>query len=357
MMSRPATTVLRSSHPGPYVIAEIGVNHEGDVDLARRLIDEAAAGGADAVKFQTYKASKIASKNSPSYWDLECEPTESQHELFSKYDKFREEDYRALATYARDRNVTFCSTPFDLDAVEWLAPLMPFFKIASADITNFPLLRACAAHGKPLILSTGASYLSEIDEAVRVAREYLPANEVALLHCVLEYPTPYDHAELGAITHLRAAFPDHPIGYSDHTRPDGAMAVLTHAWLLGAEVIEKHFTHDKTLPGNDHYHAMNHDDLGTFRRVNSLLTKTQGRGLKTVLEGERVSRRNARRSLVATRDLPAGHQLTEDDLMAKRPAFGLPPQALEWVIGRRLSKAISNDEFLTDDHLLGDREQ
>ncbi len=347
---RPETSFLGNG--GPYVIAEIGVNHGGDLALARRLIDLAAAGGADCVKFQTYKAHKLASRNSPSYWDLDSEPTTSQFELFRKFDGLELEDYVALAEHAAARGVAFCSTPFDLDAVEGLAAHMPFFKVASADLTNGPLLRAVAAHGKPVLLSTGASHLGEIDEAVRLLREQLPPEQIALLHCVLEYPTPLQDAQLGAIGHLRAAFPDHPVGYSDHTRPDPAMLVLLRAWQLGALVLEKHFTHDKTLPGNDHYHAMDQGDLRRFREGVALLRAVEGDGRKRVLPGEHAARRNARRSLVAARDLPAGHVLADGDLLIKRPAFGLPPAALEWVLGRPLRRALAEDDFLTRDHLL-----
>jgi N-acetylneuraminate synthase len=353
--NRPACKVLQTDKPGPYVIAEIGVNHEGNFDLAKRLIDEAATGGADAVKFQTYKAGKLASKHSPSYWDLACEPTTSQFELFKKYDSFEAREYLALAEHAKKRGVVFCSTPFDLDAVALLAPLMPFFKIASADITNPVLLRACAAHKKPVILSTGASHLSEIDEAVRVLREYLPPSEIALLHCVLQYPTPYEDAHLGAIRHLQEIFPEHPIGYSDHTRPDPTMAILQRAWGLGAVVIEKHFTHDKTLPGNDHYHAMNSEDLARFRSAAKLLALTDGESVKRAYPNEAAARKNARRSLVAVRALPAGHTLTATDLVPKRPANGLPVRDLEWVVGRKLARALAEDDFLTLDHLLGER--
>jgi sialic acid synthase SpsE len=351
----PKTSPFFTSRPGPYVIAEIGVNHEGNVDLAKRLIDEAVEGGADCVKFQTYKASTLAAKNSPSYWDLKSEPTTSQFELFKKYDSFEAADYQALAEHARSRGAVFCSTPFDLDAVEMLAPLMPFYKIASADITNVPLLRACAAKKKPVILSTGAAYLSEVEEAVRTLREQLSPEQIVILHCVLEYPCPYEHANLAGIETLRRAFPNHLIGYSDHTRPDPASAIMLRAWMLGAMVIEKHFTHDKTLPGNDHYHAMNRDDLARFRQSARLLVDAEGSGEKTVLPSEALSRKNARRSLVATRDLPAGHVLTADDLICKRPAFGLPPAALEWVLGRPLRLPLPADDFLTYDHLTGGR--
>lgn len=343
----------RKSGVGPYVVAEIGVNHEGNLELAKRLIDEAVAGGADCVKFQTYKASKLASKNSPSYWDLKSEPTTSQHELFSRFDKFGDSEYTALYEHARKRNVDFASTPFDLEAVELLAPLMPFFKIASADLTNIPLLEACAAHGKPMMLSTGAAHLSEIEEAVRRLREFLPPEQICVMHCVLNYPTPYQNANLAAIRHLAGTFFEHPIGYSDHTRPDDAMLVLVRAYSLGAIVLEKHFTHDKSLPGNDHYHAMNKSDLSKFRNNIDLLHSIEGNERKQVLPEEEISRKNARRSLVAARKLPVGHVLSAGDLLVKRPAFGLPPAALEWVLGKPLQKELPEDDFLTLDHLIG----
>lgn len=342
----------RKSGLGPYVIAEIGVNHEGDLDLARRLVTEAARAGTDCVKFQTYKADKLASKNSPSYWDLGSEPTTSQHELFKKYDGFDAPEYQALAEHARAAGVDYASTPFDLDAVELLAPIVPFFKVASADITNTVLLDAVAAHGKPVLISTGAAYLSEIEEAARRLKRKLPPESIAILHCVLSYPTDYEHANLAAIAHLRQVFPDHPIGYSDHTRPDPGMLVLVRAYELGATILEKHFTHDKTLPGNDHYHAMAADDLRRFREAVDLLHRIEGHPQKTVLPVEELSRKNARRSLVALRPLKAGQVIETRDLGVKRPAFGLPPSALDWVVGHKLRRDLAEDDFLTLDHLI-----
>ncbi len=344
----------RREGTGPYVLAEIGVNHGGDLDLARRLVDEAAEGGADAVKFQTYKAGKLASRNSPSYWDLDSEPTRSQYELFKRYDGFETADYEALARHAVERGVDFLSTPFDLEAVEALAPLMRVFKVASADLTNVPLLDAVAAHGKPVLLSTGAAHLSEVDEAVRRLTAHLPPERIGLLHCVLEYPTPFADAHLATIEHLQRCFPDHPVGYSDHTRPDAAMLVLLRAWMLGATVLEKHFTHDKNLPGNDHYHAMDRDDLRRLREGIALLEQTEGEARVRALPGEEAARRNARRSLVASRALASGHVLEAGDLDVKRPAFGLPPSALDWVLGRPLRRDLAQDDFLTFDHLLDD---
>jgi sialic acid synthase SpsE len=350
--SRPSCDALRRrSGPGPFVIAEIGVNHGGDLPTAFRLIEEAARGGADCVKFQTYKAGSLASRHSPAYWDTSEEPTPSQFELFQKHDRLQAPDYIALARHAAACDVSFASTPFDVAAVEMLAPLVPFFKIASADITNEPLLTACARHGKPVLLSTGASYLSEIEEAVRLIREFLPAHQIGIMHCVLSYPTPHADANLAMIEHLAACFPGHPIGYSDHTRPDPSMLVLLRSYLLGATILEKHFTHDKSLPGNDHYHAMDMTDIGCLRRGLDLLQTVEGRPTKTVLPSEEPARQHARRSLVAERNLPVGHVLQADDVAVKRPAGGLPPSALTWIVGKRLTRAVDADEFITVDHV------
>ena len=290
-------------------------------------------------------------RNSPAYWDRSLEPAASQFELFEKYDRFDAADYEALARHAGRCGVAFASTPFDLAAVDMLAPLVPFYKIASADITNEPLLAACGRQGKPVLLSTGASHLGEIEESVRLLRTFLPADQIGILHCVLAYPTAVADANLRAIEHLARAFPGHPIGYSDHVRPDPAMLLLTRAVQLGAAIVEKHFTHDKSLPGNDHYHAMDAADLRRFRAGLTLLEAADGLPFKAVSAAEEAARLHARRSLVAVRPLAVGHVLATDDLTAKRPASGLPPSALQQVVGRRLARPLAEDEALTADHL------
>ena len=171
----------------PYIIAEIGVNHEGKLSQALELIDLAKEGGADAAKFQTYKAEKLASKYSPAYWDTKKEPTLSQFELFKKYDSFNEKDYKKLANHCEDINIDFISTPFDSEAVDYLEPIIPFYKIASADITNKPMLKQIAAKNKPIVLSTGLSELYEIDKAVKTI-EKAGNNKIVILHCVANYP-------------------------------------------------------------------------------------------------------------------------------------------------------------------------
>jgi len=338
------TVVTEASRP--YVIAEIGVNHEGSLETAMRLIELAAEGGADAAKFQSYKADTLASKNSPAYWDISKESTLSQHQLFEKYDSFEPRDYAALAAHADKIGIDFLSTPFDDDAVDYLAPLVPFFKIASADITNTPLLRRVGKTRKPVILSTGASTIEEIDTALKTL-EAAGASEIVLLHCILNYPTENRNAHLRMITGLREQYPNRLIGYSDHTVPEPLMTSLISAWLLGAVVLEKHFTHDKTLPGNDHYHAMDVDDLKKFRRrvdaVSDLLGETSA---KAPISTEDISRLNARRSIVIAREVPAGHVLAESDITYKRPGTGVSPLHWDEVIGRKTATSLDEDHVL-----------
>ncbi len=327
----------------PYLIAEAGVNHENSLDTALRMVDAAAAAGADAIKFQSYRAGSLASRNSPAYWDTDKEPTRSQYELFRRHDLFGEAQYRELARRAQSCGIAFMSTPFDTRYADFLAEFMPAFKVASADLTNTPLLRHCARFGKPVLLSTGASTLGEIDDAVSVLlRE--GAREIALLHCVLSYPCRPEDANLGAITHLRSAFPDCVIGYSDHVPPVDNL--LPTAWLLGARIVEKHFTLDKALPGNDHYHAMDPDDLRKLRGAFAEVDRLVGSSRKAVLRCEEEARRQARRSLVAARDLPRGAQVGSEDLEVKRPGTGIAPKHLEQLIGRVLERDVPADTVL-----------
>jgi N-acetylneuraminate synthase len=336
---------LLSSGKRPYVIAEIGVNHEGNLDLARRLIDFAKEGGADAAKFQSYKAGRIASKHSPAYWDTTKEPTPSQYQLFTKYDRFGPDEYATLAEHCRGIGIDFLSTPFDAGAVEFLDPLVPFHKIASADLTNVPLLRQVAGKGKPVLLSTGASTLGEIDSAVATLTQ-AGCRDLVLLHCVLNYPCPNRNAHVNMITGLQRAYPEQVIGYSDHTLPDARMLVLTAAWLKGALVLEKHFTHDKTLPGNDHYHAMDVRDLQTFMENLAILADVLGQDHKAPLADEAPAREHARRSIVIDRPLTAGQVICEADLTYKRPAHGISPLFWDEVIGRISAHDLPEDHIL-----------
>ena len=336
----------------PYIIAEIGVNHEGSLDLAKRLIELAKEGGADGAKFQSYKADTLASKHSPAYWDTSKESTRSQHELFQKYDNFEPADYAALAEHAKRCGIDFLSTPFDDAAVDYLQPLVPFYKIASADITNTPLLRRVARTGKPVVLSTGASNMDEIRWSVRTLHD-AGTTDVVLLHCILNYPCENHNAHVRMITGLAEAFPDYLIGYSDHTVPDPDMTALAVAYSLGAVVLEKHFPHDKTLPGNDHYHAMDVHDLRRFvERMGTIADILGETEAKSPIATEEISRLNARRSIVLARAVRAGQALTEADLTYKRPGTGVGPQDWDRVIGMTVNKDLDDDHVLTWDDLV-----
>ena len=332
-----------TSIPVPYVIAEAGVNHEGSMDIARRLVDEAAEGGANAIKFQTYKAGTLASKDSPAYWDTSKEPTSSQYELFKKHDSFWKNEFEALKKYCDAAGIAFMSTPFDVESAHFLNDLMDVFKISSSDITNKPFIRILCDFKKPIILSTGAAHLHEIAEAVEWIEE--KGNKLALLHCVLNYPTADENAALGMIPALKRHFPQHAIGYSDHTLPKD-MHILETATLLGARILEKHFSHDKTLPGNDHYHAMDKLDLRRFVDSMERIRAIVGKPDLTSLPSEEPARRNARRSLVAARAIPAGKVVDAKDLTWKRPAHGISPRNYDEVLGMKARADSPEDTVL-----------
>jgi sialic acid synthase SpsE len=328
----------------PYLIAEIGVNHEGNMGLAKRLIDEALEGGADAVKFQSYKAETIASKNSPSYWDTSKESTDSQYDFFKKYDKFWKKEFEALAAYCEESGIEFLSTPFDFESATFLNDMMDAFKISSSDITNHPFIEHIAGFGKPILLSTGASHLWEISEAVDVIEKARVS--YSLMHCILNYPTEDENANLGMIQDLREKFSHTVIGYSDHTLPLNRMETLVTAYLLGARIIEKHFTHDKGLPGNDHYHAMDKEDVKVFRQRMELILKLVGQSRKHPLESEEIARLNARRSIVMARRVRRGQRIKREDVTFKRPAHGISPRNLADVIGKSAARDLEEDEIL-----------
>jgi len=335
-----------NSESRPYIIAEIGVNHEGSLEQAKKLIDLAKEGGADAAKFQSYKADTLASKESPAYWDTSQEPTKSQNELFKKYDQFEPEDYMNLAEYCKKTKIDYLSTPFDDHAIEYLNPIVPFFKIASADITNVPFLRKIANKGKPVVLSTGASTLDEIDAAIRTLNDS-GCKKIALLHCILNYPTPFEQANLQMIKSLIEAYPEYIIGYSDHTLPDDDMTSLITAYILGAVVIEKHFTYDKTLRGNDHYHAMDKNDLKRFIELIDKIHVSMGKKInKKPIETEAISRLNARRSIVLKNSVDAGQELKENDLTYKRPGTGISPLHWDEIIGKKMKIDLKKDSIL-----------
>ncbi len=337
----------------PYLIAEMGVNFcdtakvmkISALEAAMLYIDKAAEAGVDCAKFQSYKAHTIVSINSPAYWDTTKEPTKTQYELFTKYDSFGKAEYQKLCDYTHAKGMDFVSTPFDYASADFLGDMVDFYKISSSDLSNLPFIHYIGKKRKAVCISVGAAYLSEVDEAVRILKE-AGCENIVLLHCVLSYPTNPDDANLRVITTLKRVFPDLHIGFSDHVAPDDTMMTLATAYLLGAEVIEKHFTLDKSLPGNDHYHAGDPDDfkkaIQNFQWINRVLGSTE----KKVLDCEQISRREARRSLVLTHDMKVGEKITEADIMAKRPGTGISPAFTDIVIGRQVVKDLSEDTIL-----------
>ena len=330
----------------PFILAEAGVNHEGSMEIARRLINEAAEGGAHGIKFQSYKAETLASQYSPSYWDLSKESTESQFLLFKKYDRFWKTEYEQLKRHCDKVGIEFLSTPFDVESASFLNDLMDVYKISSSDITNLPFIEYLCNFSKPILLSTGASFMWEIQQAVELIES--KGNPLCLMHCILNYPTEDQNANLGMLRDISQKFPNAILGYSDHTMPADT-EVLQIAALLGAQLIEKHFTHDKSLPGNDHYHAMDLADLKHYFERRARISELVGSYKKYSLASEERSRRNARRSLVATREIREGTAITNGDLTWKRPAHGISPKYISEVIGSVARRNISQDELINWD--------
>lgn len=340
----------------PYIIAEMGVNFYDTarvlnitpLEAAKMYIDAAADAGIDCAKFQSYKAGTIVSKNSPAYWDITKESTKTQYELFLKYDSFGEAEYRELCDYTHAKGMDFTSTPFDYASADYLEDMVDFYKISSSDVSNLPFIRHIGEKGKSVYISVGAAYLSEVDIAIRILKE-VGCKDIVVFHCVLSYPTDPKNANLRVIETLKNDFPDVRVGFSDHVAPDPTMMTLATAYLIGAEVIEKHFTLDKTLSGNDHYHAGDPEDfkkaIANFKWIDTVLGSSE----KTVLECEQVPRREARRSLVLARDMKIGDVIQKDDLMSKRPGTGISPEYLDIIIGRKLTKNLEEDTILTWD--------
>jgi N-acetylneuraminate synthase len=290
----------------------------------------------------------LASTDSPAYWDTDKEPTQSQYELFKKHDAFWKSEFETLKRYCETLDIEFLSTPFDTESATFLNELMPFFKISSSDLTNKPFIEFICDFEKPIILSCGASHLWEIQRSVEWIEE--KGNQLALLHCVLNYPTSDGNANLGMIRCLKRKFPETTIGYSDHTLPKD-MKTLETAALLGAVILEKHLTFDKTLPGNDHYHAMDKADLISFRKSMEHLIRLIGTTDKPVIGMQQKARINARRSLVVNTSIRSGERLSMEQLTAKRPAHGICPSAIEEVLGRKVVLDIKEDTVLDWAHI------
>ena len=331
-----------------FIIAEAGVNHNGSVDLALKLVDAARASGADAVKFQTFRTERLATATAhkAAYQERTTAGTESQFEMLRRLE-LSEEAHRTLVKHCRQAGIQFLSSPFDLPSVDFLNSLdVPRLKVPSGEITNQPLLQSVGRTRRPVILSTGMSTLGEVEEAIQILRMAGTA-ELTLLHCVTEYPAPFDQVNLRAMQTLRTAF-GLPVGYSDHT-PGTEIAIA--AVSLGAVVIEKHFTLDRSLPGPDHAASLEPSELKQMVTAIRHVEAAMGTGVKAPALCELPNLSVARKSVVAARNLTAGHRLAPDDLDIKRPGNGLAPKFMSTLTGRTLRMDVGRDELITWDHL------
>lgn len=335
----------------PFVIAEVGVNYDNSMEYAEELIKAAKRAGANAVKFQTYKPSKIVAIDSPKYWE-DDKPAETQFEFFKRSNTFYHEEAKEIARLCKANKIIFMSTPFDLDSVDLLETLgVPAYKIASADITNFPLLRKVAKTKKPVLLSTGASSIGEIETATRLIEEEGNSN-IVLLHCILAYPTPVEHSNLRMIKNLRDIFPQYEVGWSDHVIPEDNVVVPTVAAVMGATVIEKHFTTDRTRKGNDHFHSLDEGQLKQLIENLSIVHSSLGQYLKQPLEIEEPARLNARRSIAAAEKIVKGETFSEENLIMLRPGSGIHPMFLDKIIGLRAKRDVRAGYLLSWEDVL-----
>ena len=317
-----------------HLIAEIGVNHGGDIERAKRQIRLAVEGGADSVKLQYYKAELLASELAEAYWDQSSEPEKSQGELFRKYDGFGVQEIADLSGFARELGTRFGLSIFHLGAAAEVAPFVDYFKIASGDITFHSLLREMAIHGKPIVVSTGASTEQEVAQVVKIMSDF-PNLETVFLQCTLSYPTRIENSNIQSIETLKTLVGGAPVGVSDHI-PDAENLRFQLAFALGARVFEKHFSDTPGEPGNDHYHSWGPEK---FRRLKESLVEAEGilGSTALLLDSEIPARRGARRSLFFATDLAKGHRLKRDDVIALRPGTGIPASDIDRYVGKVLT--------------------
>lgn len=326
-----------------FVVAEAACNHMCDIKLAKKMIDKAAEAGADAIKFQTYRAEKLVTNNAITFWGQE---KISQLAYYKRLDRFGRKEYSELFKHAADRGVIGFSTPFDEETAEMLAELdMPLFKIASCEIPNLKFIEHIARYNKPIILSTGASTPEEIDQAVETIMEQ-GNDQLILLACTLSYPTKNEDANLLRIRTLKKLYPNFIIGLSDHTEPDPHMVIPSAAVALGARIIEKHYTLDCSLAGSGHFFAVDPNSLRKMVENIRLAQTVLGDGKLGVAESEKKAWMSARRSIVAEVPIPKGTIITSEMLGIKRPAGGLPANMIDTVIGKRACQDIKPDQAI-----------
>ena len=327
------------------IIAEAGVNHNGDMELAKRLIDIAADAGADLVKFQTFTVERLASQSAPKadYQNQTTDPVESQFAMLKQLE-LSMQMHEVLIAHCQQRNIGFFSTGFDIQSLDYLVSLgAERFKIPSGEITNLPYLRHVGGLGKPVILSTGMATLGEIEAALEVLEMAgTPRTQITVLHCNTEYPTPMQDVNLRAMCGIRDAF-GVAVGYSDHT---AGIEVPIAAVALGATVIEKHLTLDRNLPGPDHKASLEPDEFAAMVHSIRNIEQVMGDGIKRPSPSEAKNMPIARKSLVAAKQIRAGEQFTAENITAKRPGTGITPMRWDEVIGRVAARDYAADELI-----------
>ena len=332
-----------------FIIAEAGVNHNGSLELALRLVDGAVKAGADAVKFQTFNTEKMISPTAAKaeYQKRNTKETESQFEM-AKQMELNHEEFQVIALRCKEKGITFMSTPFEEDSADFLETIgIAAYKMASGELTNLPFLAHVARKRKPMIVSTGMADLQEVKTAVRTIRSSGNTNLI-LLHCTSNYPTPPEDVNLKAMKTLANTF-NVPVGYSDHT---AGIEVAIAAVALGACVIEKHFTLDHNLPGPDQKASLDIRDF--IKLVESIrkIEKAFGTGAKEPTKSEISMAKVVRKSLHVKRDLSQGHSLGPEDIVAMRPGTGISPALIDQILGRKLNKAIRSGTILKEEDLV-----
>lgn len=326
-----------------FIIAEAGVNHNGDINIAKKLVDEAVLAGADAVKFQTFKAENLVCRNaSKAEYQLDTtDKDETQFDMLKKLE-LTEKMHVELIDYCKNRDIMFLSTPFDIDSLHYLVNLgLDIIKIPSGEITNYPLLREVGKTKKKVILSSGMSTLNEIKNAKRVLMEF-GCKDLIILHCNTEYPTPYQDVNLKAMNTIREELGVR-VGYSDHTQ---GITVPIAAVALGAEVIEKHFTLNRNMIGPDHRASLEPDELKEMIRAIRNVEASLGDGVKKPSESEKKNIKIARKSIVAKCNIAKGALLNGENLTTKRPGTGISPMEWDYVIGQKAKRDFDMDEMI-----------
>ena len=323
-----------------YTIAEAGANHDGELKKALKLIDAAKEAKSDSVKFQTYDATKLASKYSPKYW-VDDKPNETQYEVFSSLDGLSDDNWKEIFEYAKSKEITCFSTPFDEKSVDLLYSLdVPAFKIASADITHIPLIKHIASKKLPIFISTGMASDEETKDAIEVI-ENEGNNEIIIMHCITSYPTEAKDANLELIRTLKEKYPKYVIGYSDHTI---GTSIPVYSTFYGATCIEKHFTFDSSLTQSpDHKLSLNTEGFRKLVSELKLAEISKGSKFRNKFESEKNAVKYARRSIIANRNIEVNEKISKNMLSIKRPATGISPKFFEKIIGKSVKKKIQED--------------